>query len=100
MATKTASCPEPLDVKEIAGLVGESASLFAAASASFVDAGAIFEAIVAATSAGSLAHRLANAGISMCEEHDSDFTECQNRYEAHSERFLEEINVWAEVRNG
>lgn len=88
MANKnTCAGEQQLDVKEILSLVELAGGQFASAAVSFVDVGAVFEAIETAAPCGSLMSRLASLGINLCEARESDFTEQQTAYEAHVDRF-------------
>ena len=99
MASQNIDATEQLDAREIVSLVNLATSQFASAAASFVDTGAIFEAISASAPSGSLVNRLANLGMGLCEARESDFTEQQIAYEAHIERFDSALHYSTEACN-
>ena len=100
MATKTAPGTEPLDVREIVSAVDSASHLLSHAAESLSAAAAIFQAIVVASSNGTLAHRLARLGEVTCEDRSSDFIEHRDAFYGLTERFTAEVDVCAEVRNG
>jgi hypothetical protein len=83
---------EPLDVQEIVGHLDLSAGLLASAEQSFVDIGAIFDAIVAAAPKGSLMSRLAQLGVNLSSNLECDFEEYSGTYMAHVERYSAAID--------
>jgi hypothetical protein len=65
----------------------QSTGLLASAAQSFADLSALFEAIGAASGAGSLANRLAQAGLNMAESLNCDFDRYSTEFGADVERF-------------
>ncbi len=100
MTTKTAPGTESLDVKEIVSAVDSASHLLAHAAESLSDTAAIFEAIAAAISPSTLAHRLARLGVVICEDRGLEFIEHRDSFYELADRFLAEVNDRAEVRNG
>lgn len=100
MATETAPSAEPVDLKEVGAAVDSASHLLAHAVESLSDAAAIFQAIAVASSAGTLAHRLARLGEVICEDRSSEFIEPRDTFYELADRFLAEINDRVEARNG
>ncbi|MFM0058692.1 hypothetical protein PQR64_24005 [Paraburkholderia phytofirmans] len=95
MANKTVRTSEPLDTKEILSLIEQASEQFASDAMSFVDIGAIFEAI-ATVAPASLTGRLANLGKNLCEKCEFELAEQQSAYELHVERFESRLQLCAE----
>jgi|GEM_PF-2726666 len=100
MTNKKTCSTDQIDTKEILSLVEMAVGQFASAAVSFADMGAIFEAIAAAAPRDSLMSRLANLGVSLCEQRECDFIEQQTEYEAHVERFDDTLQQSTEASNG
>lgn len=92
MPKKIATSAEPLDIKELVGHLDLSAGLLAHAEQSFIDIGAIFDAIVAAAPKGSLISRLAQLGGNLTSTLECDFEEYSGNYMAHVERYSAAID--------
>ncbi|WP_322008284.1 hypothetical protein [Paraburkholderia tropica] len=83
-ATTAVNAPNELElVDEIEQTVG----LLASAAQSFADLSALFEAIAAASGAGSLASRLAQTGLNMAESLNCDFDRYSTDFGADVEQF-------------
>lgn len=100
MAKSITSAPEQFDMKEVAELLNQAAGASAEAATSFRDLRGLFEAIVASSSSGSLAARLADFGATVCEEKESFHSDHQTCFESQSERFEAGLRTDAEVRHG
>lgn len=91
MAKSIQSAVEPVDAKEVESFLNSAAGASAGAAAAFRDLRALFEAILAASSAGSLAARLANFGMVVCEEKECFHSDHQTAFESQSEALLDEL---------
>lgn len=99
----TSSTPQqngPLDVKEIVSAVDSASSLLAYAAETFADIMTIFEALNALMASNTLAGRLARLGEGLCAERITDFQQYRDDYNELTHRFMEAVDVGAEVRNG
>lgn len=99
MAKSIESTREPIDITEVESFLNSAAGASADATASFRDLRALFEAIVAASSAGSLAARLANFGMVVCEEKECFHSDHQTAFESQAEAFVDDVERLAGVRN-
>jgi hypothetical protein len=78
---------EPMYIEEVIKDLDLSAGLLGHAEQSFIDIGAIFDAIVAAAPKGSLMSRLAQLGTNLTATLECDFEEYSDHYLAHAERY-------------
>ena len=77
-----------LEHRALHRLIDNASGELAVAEENFIDLGALFEAIVAATPAHELAHRLAALGVRTADEYRDSFEETKEKYNEHSRNIV------------
>ncbi len=79
---------EPIDSKELTGLLTTSAGSFAFAGETFEQVSALFAAIIKFLPEHGDARQLALLGEDLCDDRSETFIGLRNEFNAHAERFV------------
>ena len=83
----------PLEHHALHRLIDNASGEFAVAEEVLTDLCALFEAIVAATKAHELAHRLAALGVRTADEYRDSFEGTKEKYNGHSRNLVEAMRA-------